>query len=396
MKILTLLQISIKSLLNRKWIVSLVIFSITISTILLLGIEKTRIDIKNNFMSSISGTDLIVGARGSPIQLLLYSVFHLGRSTNNINQKTIDYIVNHEYVDWSVPISLGDTYKKFPVVATEKVLFDKYKYDYDKQLTLKEGNIFNGDFEVVIGHDVAQKTKLEIGNIINLSHGNSDQEHKENFKVVGILQVNGTPIDTSIIITLNAMDIIHAGYLPQKRQITSMLIGLKEKRKIFSIQREFNNYKNEPLTAILPGVVLEEMWFMLSIFEKSMFFISSFVMIGSLLGLSATILAGLNERKREITILRVLGANPIDICFLVIFELLFVIFIGILLGIIFLYILIFLLSPFILLKYGIKINMTILSLNESLFLIKIFLVGFIVCLIPIFKTYLISLKSGLK
>jgi putative ABC transport system permease protein len=359
---------------------------------LLLGIEKIKIEVKNNFVSSVAGTDLIIGARGSPTQLVLYSVFHLGRSTNNINQNTIDYINNHKNVEWAIPISLGDTYKKFPVIATERIMFEKYKYDYDKHLSFKEGNVFDDDFEVVVGY----KTGLKVGDIINLSHGRGEQTHKEKFKVVGILAISGTPIDTSLIITLNAMDIIHAGYLPKKRQITSMFIGLKEKRKIFSVQREFNSYKGEPLTAILPGATIEEMWSTLNIFEKALILISSVTTISSLMGLSATVLAGLNERKREITILRVLGANPLDICFLISIEVMFVILCGIMFGVLCLYLSIFAFSSSILIKYGIRIGISALTLNEYLLLLKIFASGVLLSLIPSIKAYSIGLRSGLK
>ncbi|GMO57085.1 MAG: ABC transporter permease [Rickettsiales bacterium] len=390
MKYGELLNISIKSSLNRKWTLSLIIFSIAISTILLLGIEKIETETRNNFLSSISGTDLIVGARGSPTQLVLYSIFHLGRATNNI--ESIDYITKNEDVEWVIPISLGDSYKRLSVVGTENDFFKYYKFGGELNIKFKEGREFESDFDVVVGSQAKEKLNDEI----KVSHGNSSQEHKEIFKVVGILEPTGTPIDNSIFITLNAMDTIHSGYIPQKRAITSMLVGLKERRKVFTIQKQFNNYKKEALTAILPGVAIDELWRMLNIGEKAITFISMLVMFSSMFGLSASILAGLNERKQEIAILRSIGATPFDISILLAFEGMFIMLCGIVIGVFLLYLLLWAMIPIILSKYSIRIALNFLTANEILLIIKIYIIGFIITLIPVVKGYIMSLKSSLK
>ena len=141
---------------------------------MLLGIERIQSGAKKSFESTVSGVDLIAGARSGPVNLLLYSVFRIGNATNNISYESFEKISNDDLVDWTIPISLGDSHKGFKVVGTNENYFKHYKYAGDKKLSLENGKPFEGIFDVVIGADVASKLSYKVGNKITLSHGSGE------------------------------------------------------------------------------------------------------------------------------------------------------------------------------------------------------------------------------
>src|ERR1700754_3819762 len=110
-----LLTLAMRSAWNRRTTLSLVAFSIALSTLLLLGFERMRTDVRENFSQSVSGTDLIVGARTGAVQLMLYAVFRIGGATNNVRMESLQAIAKHRAVDWVVPLSLGDSHRGYPV-----------------------------------------------------------------------------------------------------------------------------------------------------------------------------------------------------------------------------------------------------------------------------------------
>ena len=156
-KFYSLLKIALKSAWNRRSTLFLIICAIAISTALLLGIEKIRTQVKENFVNSVVGTDLIIGARTSQIQLLLYSVFHIGSATSNMGYETLQKISRDPKVSWVIPVSLGDSHKSFPVVATDENFFKHFRYADRKEIRFRLGNAPAGMFDVAIGNEVAEK-----------------------------------------------------------------------------------------------------------------------------------------------------------------------------------------------------------------------------------------------
>src|SRR5882672_10923873 len=139
-----LLALAAHSAWNRRFVLSLIVLSIALSTFLLLGIERIRTDVRDNFSQSVSGTDLIVGARTGSVQLLLYSVFHIGSAANNIRWQSAQAIAQHRAVAWMVPISLGDSHRGFPVVATSRAYFEHFRYGDRHSVALAQGRAFDG------------------------------------------------------------------------------------------------------------------------------------------------------------------------------------------------------------------------------------------------------------
>lgn len=320
------LKIAYKSLLERKGSVSLTILAISLSIMVLLGIEQIRHEVKQNFGRTVSGIDLIVGTRTGQTNLLLYSIFRIGAPTNNIawdNYKTIGELDN---VKWTIPISLGDSHQGYRVMGTTQAYFEHFKYGDQQQLAFRKGQPFNKTYDVVLGATVAKKLGYSVGQKIILSHGiarvNLNNHSDKPFTVVGILEPTGTPVDQTVHASLSGIEAIHTNGSSnteniQPTSITAFMLGLESKLATFKVQRQINHFKGEPLTAILPGVALSELWQMLGFFEKTLQAISILVLIASILGLSAMLLTSIQTRKNEIALLRAIGA-PARFLFLLI------------------------------------------------------------------------------
>ena len=326
------LKIVLKSLQDRKGSVLLTLMAMTISIFVILGVEHIRQQTKKSFESTLSDTDLVIGSRSGSLNLLLYSVFRIGSPTNNINWNSFKTISRNSKVEWAIPLSLGDSHKGFPVLGTNSDYFKYFRYGQKKTLEFKAGKPFAQIFDVVIGSEIAKQLKYNVGDKIIISHGihkQSLQKHDEYpFQIVGILKPTGTPVDRTVHIQLEGMEVIHFGWQNgvqvfkntiskeflnsgiEPKSITAIFVGLKSKLATFSFQRTINNFADEPLLAILPGVALSELWQMMSLLEKSLLLVASLVFISACFGVSAVLLNSIRERKEEIRLLRIIGASP--------------------------------------------------------------------------------------
>ena len=412
-----LLQLAIKSLRFRKLTIGLTVFSLAVSIMLLLAVDTVRVQAKQNFVNTISGTDLIVGARSGSVQLLLYTIFHLGNATNNVSWQSYQKISSHPRIKWSIPISLGDSHKGFRVVGTSAEFFEFYRHGNGKNLLFKTGEKFEKVFDCVLGANVASRLNYEPGAKIVIAHGmgNVSLTEHENlpFTVSGILAPTGTPIDDSILISLQGLEAVHIGWEQgvfdgtevvandpklanlQPNTITAFLLGLKNKHDIFNIQRAINEYKKEPLLAILPGITLLELWKVVGMVEKILFIVAVFVVVTSLLGMLSIILTNLNERRREIAVLRSVGASPRSIFLLLVTESGLLVSTGIVLGLIMLYIVLGILNPLLENSFGLTIELMAPSLFQWLLLAIVLLSGLLIALIPAGKAYKKTLQDGL-
>jgi putative ABC transport system permease protein len=411
------LKLAWKSLLNRKTTALLTVMTVAISVILLMGVERIRTQAKSSFANTISGTDLIVGGRSGQVNLLLYSVFRIGNATNNIDWKSFEEFSHHRSVDWAIPISLGDSHKGFRVMGTNHSYFEHYQYGQKQALSFASGHQFNGLFETVLGSDVAKSLGYDIGSKLIIAHGISDVGFSRHdnlpFKVVGILAPTGTPVDKTVHVSLEAIEAIHVGWesganlgnTPSKKQleqvdfqpkqITAMMIGLKSKIQTFALQRQINTYPDEPLSAILPGIALHELWAMMSVAEQALLIVSVFVVIAGLLGMLSSLLTSLQERRREMAILRAMGARPKHIFALLICEASGLTLLGITVGISLLFTLLTLAAPFVRAHYGINIEISAITSHEWLLLGCVQFAGIIIGFIPAFRAYRQSLSDGM-
>lgn len=409
-----------KSLLNRKLSVILTALSIAIGVLLLLGVERIRSTARSGFESTISQTDLIVGARGAPLQLLLYSVFHIGNPTNNIKYETFEKYSKHGEVEWAVPISLGDSFHNFRVVGTDNGFFDHVKVGNKKALELDPviTQPFSNLLSAVVGAEVARALHLKVNSQIILSHGvgtvNAFAHENAPFAVVAILKNTGTPIDKSIFVSLNAIEAIHEGWesgaprgTPQSASgleaksyrpssITAFYVGLKSRMSVFNVQNEMNNDETEPLTALMPGITLRDLWNSLGKIETVLRLIGFLVLGSNLISLLLVLVSSLTERRREMAIYRSVGASPLFMAKLLITEAAFVTGVGIILGYVLLTAVIFVFSSSLEQNLGFSVPLFHLTSTELAFLAIIFIGGMATAIIPAIMSYKQTLSDGLS
>ena len=343
-----MLSLLLKSIRSRIIPTSLVTISLMASMVLLLSIERIQQGAEEGFNQSISGVDAIIGPRSSSVELVLYTVFHIGRPTNNITTKTIDDIRQRNDIDWMVPIALGDSHKDFRVVATESNYFEHIKYANNKSLTLSKGKVFSELSEVVLGADVAEKLNYIVGSKIQITHGSTESTSNKHddflFKVSGILNKTGTPIDQAIFLDLNGYELLHLGWKSGKKvfsldkidlstipkqdlnpkTLTATFVGLKSKLTLFNFTKSIREYPNEAISAVIPGIALSELWSIVGLVDKGFELLSWIIIAISLIAMITLIITSLENRKHEMTIYRANGASPRFLAGMVVYEALFI------------------------------------------------------------------------
>lgn len=414
---MNLLRIAIKSARFRRTSLLLTVISIAISVTLLLGVDVVRKEAKSSFLNTISQTDLIVGARSGPSNLLLYSVFHIGSATNNVAWDSYETIDGLDGVAWTVPISLGDSHRGFRVMGTTTDYFEYYRYGTDNQLDFDDGVAFDEVYDAVLGADVARDLGYQLGDELIISHGLVSADfaaHDDKpFTVVGILAKTGTPVDRAVLLSLAGIEAVHVDWQGGARSavtldadqalkfdltptsITAFMVGLDNRATTFRVQREINEYDGEPLSAILPGATLNEFWRTISTVEQVLFVLSLFVLIAGLLGMLTTILSTLNERRREIAVLRAIGARPSSVVMLIVLETLLTVIAGCLLGMGLLYGMLALAQPALARRFGVEISPSWLDPTQLLIMATVIIGATLVSLIPGFVAYRRSLQDGL-
>lgn len=392
-----LLRLATKSLIDRKGSVVLTCAAMMISIFVLLGVEHIRKEAKNSFSSTVSGVDIIVGAKSGRLNLLLYSVFRMGSPINNISWSSYQKIAANKHVAWTIPISLGDSHKGFRVLGTNNDYFTHFSYGRKQKLIINDGNNFGDEvFNVVLGADVAANLNYKIGDAIVLAHGigaTSFTIHDQHpFTVTGILKPTGTPVDQTVHVRLEGIEAIHKSpNTPinelKPTQITAFMVGLKSKMTTFSLQRGINQYKPEPLMAILPGVALSELWRMMAVLEDTLRLISALVFVAALLGLAAMMAATIRERKNEIHLLRMVGASPSFLFILFEIEAILISVISIFGGTILLYLSLIIAENLLSTKLGLHLGKNLFTANSLIILTSIIIATTIVAAIPAFRAY---------
>ncbi len=417
---MTLFTILWKSLWNRRLTSVLTIFSIALSVLLLLGIERVRLGARESFSNTISQTDLIVGAKGGTLQLLLYSVFRLGSATANISFDSYEKLRSHPAVKWAIPYSLGDSHRGFRVVGTNEDFYANYRYRQDRTVTFSEGQAPMQVFDIALGSEVAKALGYKLGDSVAVAHGVTEgpaiiSHDDKPFKVVGILNKTGTPIDRSLYMTLEGLEAIHMDWkdgAPPRRgeetpaqsirkedvkvgQITAALVRTKNRFETLYLQREINTYADEPLMAIIPGVALSELWSVVSYAEDGLRIVSWSVLVVGLLAMLIALYTSLQERRREMAILRSVGAGLTAIALLLVAEAFLLTILGAIVGVGLTYVVLIATQPLIESTFGMLIPIQPLSTVEWAFVGVILVSGFLIGVVPAVKAYRNSLADGL-
>ncbi len=433
-------RLALRSLANRRLTTILTVASIALSVALLVGVETVRRGIRESFAGTIRGTDLIVGARGGTQQLLLSSVFGLGAPAGTFSWDTYQRWAAHPAVEWTIPLSLGDSYYGFRVIGTTDAFLEHYRFRNDGRPTLREGAFVAQEHDLVLGHEVAARRNLAVGDELALTHGlrgTGIMDHEEHpFTVTGILAPTFTPIDRALYVTLEGIAAMHEGWQdgvppmpgaaplampgaempatseargargevdpapplaprPSPVALSAFLLGTKNRFESLRLQREINTDTAEPLTAILPAVALTELWHTIGFAEDGVRIISGAVLLVGLLGMLVALYSTLQERRREMAILRSLGAGPRKVAALLVLESGVLAVLGAVAGMAATYLLLLLGQGTAERHFGIFIPITAPGRLEWIYLVGVVAAGLLVGLIPAWRAYRNALQDGL-
>jgi putative ABC transport system permease protein len=414
------LSLAWRSLANRRGTAALTVLAIAVSVALLLGVQKLRGAAREGFASTVSGVDLVVGARSGPVNLLLYSVFRVGDATANVSWASYQLVAKHRDVAWTIPISLGDSHRGFRVLGTTQAYFEHFRVAGGRALAFDHGKAFHDHHEAVLGADVAEELGYRIGSPLVVAHGTADVSFAEHgdapFVVAGILARTGTPVDRTVHIALEDLEELHGAgahegppviVLPgetaeQARErvrphqpITAFFVGMKDRAAILTMQRALNEYPREPLQAIIPGVALKQLWDMIGVADRALTVVAAFVVLAGLLGMLTAILVSLNERRREMAVLRSVGARPRHVFALLVSEAGLLASLGVLTGVALTYALLALGQPWLAARYGIFVPLTGLNGSDVAILAGIVGAALLMGFWPAWRAYRHTLADGL-
>lgn len=411
-------RLALKSLFNRFALVALTTLCIALSVSLVVGVEKVRDGARASFAGTVSGVDLIVGARSGNVQLMLYAVFRIGDAANNLSWETFTAIAERPEVEWIIPLSLGDSHRGYRVVGTNQSYFDRFRYRDDTPLRFDAGAPFDELFDVVLGATVAEELGYHIGEKLVLNHGLGSiglAEHDDlPFRVSGILERTGTPVDKALYVSLPAIEAIHVdwqtGGVPvgartaadallgmelTPRSVTAGLVKLTSPVATFTTQRSLNQYSDEPISAVIPGLALLELWSVVEIAEAALRLVAALMVVSALAGMIATLLAMLNDRRREIAILRAVGAGPWHVLGLLVSEAVFIGVTGALLGVAAAYAAMALAAPWIEREFGLGLDIAAPGAVDGVIVLSVAAISAVAGLVPAYFAYKNSLADGI-
>ena len=420
----TLFLIALASAWNRRLTLTLSVFSIALAVMLLIAVTRVRDAAQTGFAQAVAGVDLVAGPPGSPVQLLLHAVFHLGEPTHTMRWQSYRTLAADPLVAWSIPLALGDSHRGFPVLGTTPAFFRHLRYGLQQPLSFYSGEPFAGLFEAVVGAEVAARLGYRTGEMITLRHGSAHlDEHDDDhgaehadmpFRIVGILHPTGTPVDRTVHVSLASLEAIHLNWqggvplpgltispqLAAKFNLTpktldAVLIGLHQRTDVFRVQRQIADFSGEPLMAILPGLAMDELWQLVGSVERSLQGVAWLVAGAGLAGMAAVILASLGERRRELAILRSVGAGPRHLVALLMLEGLTLTATGLLTGLALVEGASYLFAPWINARLGLNLTTSAFSAEEFRLVAGVFATGLLASLLPAWRASRMSLADGL-
>ncbi|WOI52625.1 ABC transporter permease [Parvularcula sp. LCG005] len=397
------LSLAWKSLTNRRATAILTVLTVALSVTLFLGVQKIEQAAEQSFESTISGTDIIVGARTGSVNLLLYAVFRIGEPSANISWESYQTFANAPGVEWTVPLSLGDTHKGFRVLGTDERYFEHFRYGGGRALAFAAGDAFADEHDTVIGAQVARTLGYSVGDEVTISHGIISAGFAEHaghpFIVSGILAPTGTPVDRTMHVSLGGLEAVHEDingeHEGDPEQISAFLVGLSNPTLALKYQRDVNTYEGEALLAIMPGIALAQLWEVVGAAQTALSVTATFVVITGLLGLLTAILTSLNERRREVAVLRAAGAQRGHIFSLLVWESTLVATLGAALGAAAVYGGLRLAGPWIEQRYGVPLSGLGPSAHDLGLLGLVVLAATLLGMVPAWRAYRNSLADGL-
>ena len=369
----------------------LMILGVTIITLSVLVNQIT----KNTFTKNNPNLDVVVGAKGSPLQLVLSSIHHIDIPTGNISYKNAKKIVKHPAIKFGVPISLGDNFQNYRIVGTDKKFFKLYNAE------LEIGSMWEKPMQSVIGSNVANFTKLKIDKFFVGSHGlidTGDIHSEQPYKVVGILKKTGTILDNLIITSLDSVWNLHSNQNDilknsDSLEVTALLLKYKNKTSVFSFPRLIN--KNTSMQAASPNLEISKLFKLTGGAHKIINYLSIIIVSLSFAGILFTLLNNINERKYDLAILRTLGFTRERIFSIILIEGMTISILGSFIGLILGGIVYKCIEFFSLLGRNIVTGQLNFIYEILTIWFVILIISFLTCLIPCIKVYKQNIRNTL-
>lgn len=396
-----LFKISWKNILDKKLNSFLCILLMTlgiamISLLMLLGKQ-----LQDKFAKNISGIDLIVGAKGSPLQLILSSIYQIDNPTGNVYLDDVAAIAQNPLVKEMIPLSMGDNYQGYRIVGTNKKYFEHFKTEFSS------GKMFKNNLEVVLGGQTAQNTSLKVGDTFASSHGldSEGEKHAENnYKVVGILAFNNSVVDNLILTSLGSVWSIHAKHEVgeehheeedslAKKEITSAIIKFRSPIGMMTMPRNIN--QNSKLQAAVPAIEVNRLFELLGIGIEGLQFLAAAIMFISGISVFVSLYNSLKERKYEMALMLSMGASRTRLFLMLLLEGIILALLGFLAGILLSRIGIYLISNALSKKFYFDISQFSLQTGEIYLFFGALLIGIIAAAIPSIGIYRINISKTL-
>lgn len=393
---MNIFKLSIKNIFNKPLSssISLALLILGVGIISLLLQLNTLI--KDQMDNNLRGIDMVVGAKGSPLQLILSSVYHIDSPTGNISLEEAENISENRMVGSSIKILYGDNYKGFRIVGAEKKFIELYKG------VIKEGEIWNNPYEVLVGSKVYKKLKINLGDNLVSSHGlrETGQSHEEGtFKVVGLLEPSNSVIDQLIITSPQSVWDIHDTHDHEDgdehehddREITAMLIKFKSPMNIIQFPRQIN--ENTNLQAAVPSYEISRLFKLFGFGIETLSYLAYLIIIVSGFSLFINLFSSMRERKYEMALIRTLGASRFQLSTMIIFESLVLTISGFVLGLLFSRFGVMFVSS--MMEESINYNLNSFKiLNEEYWLLGLcILTGIVSSLIPAIQVYKMNISK---
>ena len=408
-------RIVYKNIKQRSLSSMLTILSVLLGVGLVTAILILKNESEDAFNQTATGYEIIVGPKGSSLQLTLSTVYQVGLPIQNMPLKVYDLLKNDKRVRLAIPYVFGDNYKNFRITGTVSELFSEFEYKKGIRYKLDEGSFFSNDFEAVIGKEVADKTGLKTGDTFSGSHGietyEGASEHSEKkFKVTGILSRTFTPSDRVIFVSMNSVWELHNHenenngsedhhiISDSMKTISAVLLKLKSPVFFDLLRRQINENKYEGINAqaVLPLFEIKQLFDIIGNINSLILVIAYLVIFTAAVSILVSIYNSMNERMREIAIMRSLGARRFLIMKIIIFEGMFLSAAGALLGCIAGHAAVFFLQEKISGLSGIKISGFVFSMFEVYLITGTVILGIIVSIIPAVKAYRTDVSKNLN
>ncbi|WP_062058908.1 ABC transporter permease [Aquimarina longa] len=320
-------KISLKNIKSKPIYTFLSIFILALSIALLLGVRQLEASFKYQMQNNLGEIDLVIGAKGSPLQLILASVLHMDNPTGNILYEDAKKISKSPFVKTAVPISYGDNYKGYKIVGTTNEFAKLYNAKLEKGRAIKKS------MEVILGSIVAEQLQLKIGDAFLSSHGlveNDMHVHPEHLIVVGVYQSTNKIIDRLIVTNLESIWDVHhqeneheenKNYLEHHekgKEITSLLVSFRSPSALLTLPRRIN--ENTNMQAALPKYELDKLYQYTGIGFKTISWIGYMILIISCITIFISLYKMVKERAFDLALLRTYGASNFQLIRMIAYE----------------------------------------------------------------------------